>query len=302
MNFKIFAELIELKAKTASVFPFLLGLGYSLYHYKTANVLPLVIYFIAMFLFNCFVDIWDNYNDYHNAVDTADYQKNTNIIGREKIPMKLIKGLLAFFFIVSLVLGLIVASMTGWAVFFLGLICYAVGIFYAGGPKPLSSLPVGEFLSGITMGYIIFLICVYINAHGMFVWSWATIGSTFLISLPNTLLIANLMLANNTCDLEEDEANHRFTIVHYIGRQGALLWWKAALIIAFLSVILAVILGLLSPVSFAIIIIIPLMIKFARPYLKKQVKRETFICSVKILMVFQLFQVLLLFISLIFRR
>ena len=192
MNFKIFAELIELKAKTASIFPFLLGLAYSLYHYQSVNLSALAIYFVAMFMFNC--------------LDTDDYQKNTNIIGRENLSMGLIKSLLAFFFFGSLILGIIVALMTGWAVFWLGLLCYAVGVFYAGGPKPLSSLPLGELLSGLTMGYVIFLICLYINSSQNFVWSFANLATTFLIALPNTLLIANLMLANNTCDLEEDEA------------------------------------------------------------------------------------------------
>ncbi|WP_270224952.1 prenyltransferase [Lactococcus lactis] len=299
MNFKIFAELIELKAKTASIFPFLLGLAYSLYHYQSVNLSALAIYFVAMFMFNCFVDIWDNYNDYHKAVDTDDYQKNTNIIGRENLSMGLIKSLLAFFFFGSLILGIIVASMTGWAVFWLGLLCYAVGVFYAGGPKPLSSLPLGELLSGLTMGYVIFLICLYINSSQNFVWSFANLATTFLIALPNTLLIANLMLANNTCDLEEDEANHRYTIVHYIGKKAALIWWTTALILAFVAIVVAVILGLLSPIMLLILLIAPLMIKFARPYLLKQVKKETFISSVKILMVFQLVQVLLFFVSLI---
>lgn len=299
MNFKIFAELIELKAKTASIFPFLLGLAYSLYHYQSVNLSALAIYFVAMFMFNCFVDIWDNYNDYHKAVDTDDYQKNTNIIGRENLSMGLIKSLLAFFFFGSLILGIIVALMTGWAVFWLGLLCYAVGVFYAGGPKPLSSLPLGELLSGLTMGYVIFLICLYINSSQNFVWSFANLATTFLIALPNTLLIANLMLANNTCDLEEDEANHRYTIVHYIGKKAALIWWTIALILAFVAIVVAVILGLLSQIMLLILLIAPLMIKFARPYLQKQVKRETFISSVKILMVFQLVQVLLFFISLI---
>ncbi|MBR8679057.1 prenyltransferase [Lactococcus lactis] len=299
MNFKIFAELIELKAKTASIFPFLLGLAYSLYHYQSVNLSALAIYFVAMFMFNCFVDIWDNYNDYHKAVDTDDYQKNTNIIGRENLAMGLIKSLLAFFFFGSLILGIIVALMTGWAVFWLGLLCYAVGVFYAGGPKPLSSLPLGELLSGLTMGYIIFLICLYINSSQNFVWSFANLATTFLIALPNTLLIANLMLANNTCDLEEDEANHRYTIVHYIGKKAALIWWTTALILAFVAIVVAVILGLLSPIMLLILLIAPLMIKFARPYLQKQVKKETFISSVKILMVFQLVQVLLFFVSLI---
>ncbi|MBD5854235.1 prenyltransferase [Lactococcus lactis] len=299
MNFKIFAELIELKAKTASIFPFLLGLAYSLYHYQSVNLSALAIYFVAMFMFNCFVDIWDNYNDYHKAVDTDDYQKNTNIIGRENLSMGLIKSLLVFFFFGSLILGIIVALMTGWAVFWLGLLCYAVGVFYAGGPKPLSSLPLGELLSGLTMGYIIFLICLYINSSQNFVWSFANLATTFLIALPNTLLIANLMLANNTCDLEEDEANHRYTIVHYIGKKAALIWWTTALILAFVAIVVAVILGLLSPIMLLILLIAPLMIKFARPYLQKQVKKETFISSVKILMVFQLVQVLLFFVSLI---
>lgn len=299
MNFKIFAELIELKAKTASIFPFLLGLAYSLYHYQSVNLSALAIYFVAMFMFNCFVDIWDNYNDYHKAVDTDDYQKNTNIIGRENLSMGLIKSLLAFFFFGSLILGIIVALMTGWAVFWLGLLCYAVGVFYASGPKPLSSLPLGELLSGLTMGYVIFLICLYINSSQNFVWSFANLATTFLIALPNTLLIANLMLANNTCDLEEDEANHRYTIVHYIGKKAALIWWTTALILAFVAIVVAVILGLLSPIMLLILLIAPLMIKFARPYLQKQVKKETFISSVKILMVFQLVQVLLFFVSLI---
>lgn len=299
MNFKIFAELIELKAKTASIFPFLLGLAYSLYHYQSVNLSALAIYFVAMFMFNCFVDIWDNYNDYHKAVDTDDYQKNTNIIGRENLSMGLIKSLLAFFFFGSLILGIIVALMTGWAVFWLGLLCYAVGVFYAGGPKPLSSLPLGELLSGLTMGYVIFLICLYINSSQNFVWSFANLATTFLIALPNTLLIANLMLANNTCDLEEDEANHRYTIVHYIGKKAALIWWTTALILAFVAIVVAVILGLLSPIMLLILLIAQLMIKFARPYLQKQVKKETFISSVKILMVFQLVQVLLFFVSLI---
>ena len=299
MNFKIFAELIELKAKTASIFPFLLGLAYSLYHYQSVNLSALAIYFVAMFMFNCFVDIWDNYNDYHKAVDTDDYQKNTNIIGRENLSMGLIKSLLAFFFFGSLILGIIVALMTGWAVFWLGLLCYVVGVFYAGGPKPLSSLPLGELLSGLTMGYVIFLICLYINSSQNFVWSFANLATTFLIALPNTLLIANLMLANNTCDLEEDEANHRYTIVHYIGKKAALIWWTTALILAFVAIVVAVILGLLSPSMRLMLLIAPLMIKFARPYWQKQVKKETFISSVKILMFFQLVQVLLFFVSLI---
>lgn len=300
MNFKIFAELIELKAKTASIFPFILGVAYSLYHYQIANFGPLIIYFVAMFCFNCFVDIWDNYNDYHKAVDTEDYKKNTNIIGRENLSLPLIKGLLLFFFSISLILGLIVAGLVGWPVFWLGLFCYFIGVFYSAGPKPLSSLPVGELASGLTMGYLIFLICVYINTSTVFIWNFGTLASTFLVALPSTLLIANLMLANNTCDLEEDEGNHRYTIVHYIGKKNALRWWTSAIVLAYISIIVAVVLGLISPLMLLMFILLPFIIKQARPYLQRQVKSETFIASVKILMVFSLLQAILMVLALVF--
>ncbi|MDT2726011.1 prenyltransferase [Lactococcus formosensis] len=300
MNFKIFAELIELKAKTASIFPFILGVAYSLYHYQIANFGPLIIYFVAMFCFNCFVDIWDNYNDYHKAVDTEDYKKNTNIIGRENLSLSLIRGLLLFFFSISLILGLIVAGLVGWPVFWLGLFCYFIGVFYSAGPKPLSSLPVGELASGLTMGYLIFLICVYINTSTVFIWNFGTLASTFLVALPSTLLIANLMLANNTCDLEEDEGNHRYTIVHYIGKKNALRWWTSAIVLAYIFIVVAVVLGLISPLMLLMFILLPFIIKQARPYLQRQVKSETFIASVKILMVFSLLQAILMVLALVF--
>lgn len=300
MNFKIFAELIELKAKTASVFPFLLGLAYSLYHYQVTNLLPLTLYFVAMLCFNCFVDIWDNYNDFHKAVDTEGYKKNTNIIGREALSLVTVKVLLLIFFSISLLLGLLVAWMVGWPVFWLGLFCYFVGIFYSAGPKPLSSLPVGELASGLTMGYLIFLICVYINTSQLFVWNWSTFASTFLVALPSTLLISNLMLANNTCDLVEDEANHRFTIVHYIGRCNALRWWMWAIVLAYLALLLAVWLRLISPWMLLMFLLLPFILKQARLYLKKQDKKETFMVSVKILLIFSLFQTLLMLLVLVF--
>lgn len=294
MTVATFLELIEFKAKTASIFPFMLGLGFSYFHYGTINPLPLTIYFFAMLLFNMFVDVWDNYNDYHKAIDTKNYKQQTNIIGRENISLSLLKKILAGLFFLSLVLGLITAQMTGMVVFYLGLLCYFVGVFYSGGPYPLSRLPFGEFLSGTTMGFFIFLICVYINASQVFIWDIETLLSIFLVSLPNTLLIGNLMLANNTCDLQEDRSNHRYTIVHYIGPKNAVIWWTTAIIISYLAIILAVVLRLTPFLMLGTLTTIPFVTKQAYPYMKEQSKRKTFIASVRILAVVAIVQALLM--------
>ena len=210
MSWKIFAELVELKAKTASVFPFILGVSYAWYHYREVKWWAMGVFFVAMFLFNMAVDILDNYMDYHNATDVHDYREETNIIGRENLSLSLVRRMMIGMIVVSAAIGIVLASQTSWVILVLGIISYSVGIFYSAGPRPLSSLPVGEVASGITMGFIIPLICVYLNVYDRQAFNWSFVGDVFLMSLPAVFAIANLMLANNTCDLEEDELNERY--------------------------------------------------------------------------------------------
>lgn len=285
MSVKVFLELVEFKAKTASVLPFLIGICYSWYHYHTIHLAYVIIYFIAMFLFNMAVDILDNYNDYHHATDIHDYKEKTNIIGRENLSLKLVFNLMIGLIVVSALMGIGLSYFVGWPLLVMGLYCYLVGIFYSSGPRPLSSLPLGEFFSGFTMGFMISLICVYLNAYEQFEWNWPTLSAIFLISLPNTLWIANLMLANNICDLEEDEKNNRYTIVHYLGKKQSLKLFVGLNILAYLAMIFSVFLHLAPVVtlgaSFSLLVVYPQTKRFCQ----KQVKRETFICAVKILAV-----------------
>ncbi|MFZ2482592.1 MAG: 1,4-dihydroxy-2-naphthoate polyprenyltransferase, partial [Streptococcus parauberis] len=69
MTIPVFLELVEMKAKTASVLPFLIGLCLSYYYYDSLHPFLVLLFFIAMFFFNMFVDMWDNYNDYKNAIN-----------------------------------------------------------------------------------------------------------------------------------------------------------------------------------------------------------------------------------------
>ena len=101
MTWKLFGELIEIKAKTASVFPFIIGLAYSMYHFNTVNWLHMTLFFIAMFLFNMVVDMFDNYMDYHHATEGHDYKDKTNIIGREGLSLTFIRNLIISLTIIS---------------------------------------------------------------------------------------------------------------------------------------------------------------------------------------------------------
>lgn len=92
MTLPVFLELVEFKAKTASILPFFIGVCYSWYNYQTIHLGYVLLYFIAMLIFNMAVDILDNYNDYHHATEGHDYKEKTNIIGREQLSVKLVFG------------------------------------------------------------------------------------------------------------------------------------------------------------------------------------------------------------------
>lgn len=292
MSLKVFLELVEFKAKTASVLPFLIGVCYSWYQYRSIHLGLVLLYFLAMFLFNMAVDILDNYNDYHHATEGHDYKEKTNIIGREKLSLRLVFWLMTSMIVVSALIGIGLATVVGWPLLWMGLYCYLVGIFYSSGPKPLSSLPLGEFFSGFTMGFMITLICVYLNTYQAFYWSFSQILSIFIIALPNTVWIANLMLANNTCDMEEDEKNKRYTLAHYLGKQGSLNLFMWNNVVAFAAILLSVLLKLAPVTVLVSFAIIPFVRKQTKLFLDKQVKSETFICAIRILAIGSAVQVL----------
>ena len=292
VSLDVFLELVEIKAKTASILPMLLGVCMSVYYYHSFNLINSILFFIAMLLFNMAVDMMDNYNDYNHAVDTENYKKNTNIIGREKISPRLVLTLILIFSIIAAGIGIYLVTRVGLPLLWMGIFCFAVGILYSSGPFPMNGLPVGEFFSGFTMSFMIMLISVYINKTGSFDWSWSNLLKIWLVALPCELWISNLMLANNICDAQEDEDNHRHTIIHFIGVQQGLNSFTTKNVIAFLAIITAVMARLAPWTMLLTLLIIPFVVKQTKLLYHEQVKKRTFPCAVKILLVGSLAQVI----------
>lgn len=299
MSLSVFLELIEIKAKTASVIPFLLGMCFSSYFYHQINLGLAMVFFIAMLLFNMVVDMFDNYCDYYHA-DSKTYQKKTNIIGRENISPNLVLGLIISFSVISALLGLWLVVKAGWPVLWMGIFCFAVGYLYSFGPHPISSLPLGELFSGFTMGFMIVLLSVYINTYQVFNWDFITLLRIFLVALADELWISNLMLANNLCDAQEDEDNHRTTIIHFIGKKGGLIAFSVKNVLAFLIIMLLPVLGLAPRTVWLTIVIVPFIYKQNKILIHKQVKTETFITGVKSLFVGSLTYLVTYFLGILF--
>ncbi|HFR3765564.1 TPA: 1,4-dihydroxy-2-naphthoate polyprenyltransferase [Streptococcus suis] len=311
LTLPVFLEFVELKTKLASVFPMTIGILWAFYRYQTFNWLNTLLFVLAVLSFDMCTTAINNSMDFHKAKDEV-YRQESNVIGKFALDFKQMIGIVLGLLVFSSLVSLILVWQTSWLLLPMGAVCFLIGIFYTFGPIPLSRMPLGEVFSGVTMGLGIFLLAVFIQAPDSLLlarldgqWlslqvDWIKVLEILFMSLPLVTLIANIMLANNTCDLEEDIRNHRYTLVYYIGKKYALqlyftlaslpwLLWLIYCLTGFLPI--WALLGLLG--------IIPAY-KSLKRFLKKQVKGETFIEAVKSFVLFAAIYVLFLVVAIIF--
>lgn len=255
MSLAVFLEVVEIRTKVASIFPFIMGILFSLVYFHEFHPLNTIIFFVGMILFDLTTTSINNYMDFKKAKSKV-YKYEQNVIGREKIPETFVRNMIFGMLALTLLIGLYLTWMTGWLLLLMGLVVCFIGVFYTFGPVPLSRMPLGEVFSGMTMGLGIFAITIYLNTvtqkvfyldidfatgtFGLVGHLWA-VCAIVLASLPLVFTIANIMLANNLRDLETDIENHRYTLVYYIGRtngihlfQGLMLASYGAILIGFL--------------------------------------------------------------------
>ncbi|HFI0101980.1 TPA: 1,4-dihydroxy-2-naphthoate polyprenyltransferase [Streptococcus suis] len=311
LSLPVFLEFVELKTKVASVFPMTLGILWAIYRYQTFNWLNTLLFVLAVLSFDMCTTAINNSMDYHKAKDET-YRQESNVIGKFSLDFRQMIGIVLALLIFSVIISLVLVWRTSWLLLPMGALCFLIGIFYTFGPIPLSRMPLGEVFSGVTMGFGIFFLAVFIqDPAGLLTsqvssqwmtlqFSWTKIIDIIFMSLPLVTLIANIMLANNTCDLEEDIRNHRYTLVYYIGKKNALKLYFVLASLPWLLWIIYCLTGFLPIWALLGLIGVWPAYKSLVTFLKKQVKRETFIEAVKSFVLFALLYVVILALALIF--
>lgn len=308
-----FFELVEIKTKLASLFPFLLGLLFTADYFQSFNLTNTLLFFISMIIFDMTTTMINNLMDYQKAKANS-YKQEVNIIGQAKISERLVIYLILGMLTSAAILGIILVIRTSLLLLFMGGLCFFIGIFYTFGPIPISRMPLGEVLSGLTMGFGIFFIIAFINIDNdtllnltlhlpQFlisgnVWSLMII---FFVSLPTVFLIADVMLANNLCDLKQDISNHRYTLPYYIGKKRGVQLFNFLVYAAYLVIILAVLAGWLHPVLLVILLTLVPIRRNLSTFNYAQIKEKTFIIAIQNLVLFCGSEVILLGISLLIK-
>lgn len=278
---KRFLSYVEIRTKFASVMPFLLGVAYAGFAFRQINLLNTLLFFASMLLFDMSTTALNNY---------MDAKKNG-------APLQFSLPTARFILLVMLVLatigGLLLVWQAGLVVLAFGAVCFLVGILYTAGPAPIAHMPLGEIFSGLFMGFCILFLTVYINVPPAslidYAWNGQILGLAFnivnlfylaVLTIPPICGIANIMLANNICDMEYDVKIKRFTLPFYIGRKKAL-WLFAGLYAISLVAVLG--LAILQILPLYVLAVVPFYIPIwlnVRKFFQVQDKKQTFPLSV----------------------
>jgi len=291
--------------------PFIVGTLYSLYRYKSFNIVNFAIMSISLLSFDMATTAINNYIDHKKALKS---HKNKNEIHgygfKESTALTIIFILLTL----AIFFGILLTINTNLIVLLIGVISFLAGILYTYGPIPISRTPLGEIFSGVFMGFVILFLSAYIHIFDKNIISFmysnnmlnininlVEVFYIFLISIPTMGGIANIMLANNICDVEDDIVNNRFTLPYYIGVKNALKIFKSLYYIGYLDIIILVILKISPVVTLLVILTLIPLNKNITLFYNRPVKSVTFIFSVKNFALVNMTHILAISIALIFK-
>ena len=275
-----FLNYVEIKTKITSTLTFLLTIAFLLSQGKTIDWPITILFFGGMFFFDLTTTAINNYIDSKDNGEVLGFGRKTSLL------------IIYVLFGISSCLGLLLAYHTDLVIFLVGGICFLCGILYTYGPLPISRMPFGEVFSGFFYGVLIPFILMYINLPKETFLSYSLSLKTIslsvqviplltllLFSIVPFALTANIMLANNICDLKKDIAVKRYTLPYYIGKNSLFLF-AGLYYLTYLSMILMVLFKILSPVVLISLITIFPVQRNIRSFFKKQEKETTFNISI----------------------
>lgn len=206
-----FFRIVEIRTKIVSVSTLTLGFLWTATQGALVHVPAALLLVVATLLVDMGTTAFNSFFDYLHGVDAKETNREEDkvLVHQNVAPGWALLIALSLYALAG-VLGLILTVLTSPWVLAVGAISLAVGFFYNGGPKPLSSTPLGELFAGGFLGGVLFLLVVYTQKLSL---SW----QDGLMALPSSLFIASILTVNNTCDALGDRASGRWTLSLLLG-------------------------------------------------------------------------------------
>ncbi len=222
---------------------------------------------LASVLIQAAVNMFNEYYDYKRGLDSAESVGIGGVIVHNEMEENTVLRTAIAFFVLSVMLGTYICWMTTWWIAVIGSIGMGVGYFYSGGKSPLAYTPFGEAAAGIFMGPVIVLIAYFIQRDTL------TLPAV-LLSIPISILVASILLANNIRDSEVDLRKGRKTLAILFGRETAITSLAVMFAATLAWTLMMVTLGIVTPWVLIVTLTIPKAISAIRMFRKGLNDRE----------------------------
>ncbi|WP_204556660.1 1,4-dihydroxy-2-naphthoate polyprenyltransferase [Bacillus ectoiniformans] len=258
-GFKIWWQLMRPHTLTAAFVPVFLGTVLAL-DYAPLRMDLFFAMLIACLLIQAATNMFNEYFDYARGLDNENSVGIGGAIVRNGVRPRTVLTIAFSFFAIALLLGVYICIHTTWWIALIGIICMAAGYFYTGGPLPIAYTPFGELTAGFFMGVVIILLSFYIQTG-------IVTASSFIISIPISILVGAILLANNIRDLVGDKENGRKTLAIIFGRKRAIQLLASMFIVSYAWVAIMVFAGSSSPWLLLTFLSIPKAIKATKGFI-----------------------------------
>lgn len=299
MKVAAFLKLVELPTKSVSMFTLAIGTVYALYRFEDFSWINFALMFLSLLTFDMCTTAINNYIDFKKAIKRSGY-------GYEQHNGIVKYGLSVRYVLVTIFTLLTIASVSGFILFLrtsllilaLGGISFLVGILYSFGPLPISRMPLGEVFSGLFMGFVILYISAVIHTGDEVMALQFTEGLTVVLtlnleeilymfgaSIASIAAIANIMLANNICDMEDDIVNKRYTLPVYVGKANSVKLFRYIYYASCLDIVIMLWLGVHPVLVVPVLLAYIPVLRNTRKFEEVQSKPLTFPLSVQNFMI-----------------
>lgn len=226
MKFYQFFSLARVPTLTATAVPMMVGgaLGYSGGKFDAPAWLDIL--FVGL-LMQIATNAMNEYGDYRHAVDEVRGPGFAGIIVSKEVPAREVLLVALVCYVSAFILGSILVLVRGPIMLLLGCVAILVGVLYSEGPVPISSTPFGEVAVGLVMG-LVEVVSADLAASG------GISRLAVVYSIPVSLTVVAILVANNVRDIDKDRAHGRHTLVVLLGRSRGMMMLFALIALAFI--------------------------------------------------------------------
>jgi 1,4-dihydroxy-2-naphthoate octaprenyltransferase len=160
-------------------------------------------------------------------------------------------------FVLAALFGLYLAWLGGWPVIMIGIAAILAAIAYTGGPFPLGYHGLGDLFVFIFFGLASVAGTYYVQAGFVSAAAW-------WMTVPPGLIITAILVVNNLRDLENDRNAGKRTLAVILGEQATKTQYLLCMIIAYLILPFAALIGVIPWFSLAAWLSLPIALRASR--------------------------------------